>query len=150
MRLSIYLNKKPRCAPIWPCAFNFFIEKLNRYETTAQTHHSLSTYKMLPCLLINLRKPNYVELFEKAKRNTVSISPTKVTFHTLTEHAGREYSYFGQTYNLWFYRRLKFDLGKIWNKLNRCAKILINQPTALIFSGCAHSRKIDNQLFVAL
>ena len=83
-----------------PALLLFFIEKLNLYDTTAQTHHSLSTYKMLPCLLINLRKPNYVELFEKAKRKTVSISPTKVKFHTLTEHAAREYSYFGQTYNL--------------------------------------------------
>ena len=40
---------------------------------------------------------------------------------------------------------LKLELGKIWNKLNRCGNILINQPNVLIFLRCARLRNIDNQ-----
>ena len=40
---------------------------------------------------------------------------------------------------------LEFELGKIWNKLIWCDKILINQPNVPISSGC----KSDNQFFVA-
>ena len=45
LHLSIHLSKKPRCAPIWHLSFDFFIEKLYVHDTTAQTRHSLSTYK---------------------------------------------------------------------------------------------------------
>ena len=45
---------------------------------------------------------------------------------------------------------LRFELGKIWNELNRCAKILINQPNAWIFSEWARLHKTDSQLFVAI
>ena len=79
----------------------------------------------------------------ESKRNTVSISPIKVSFHTLTETAGSTHSYFGQTYNL-----LIFEVWarKIWKKLNKCAKILINHPNASIFWGCIDLRKNDNKL----
>ena len=40
--------------------------------------------------------------------------------------------------------------GKIWNKLSRCAKILINQQNASIFWRCARLRKTDNKFYVTL
>ena len=45
---------------------------------------------------------------------------------------------------------LKFEFEKKLNKLNRCAKILINQPNASIFLVWACLHKAANQLFVAL
>ena len=53
MSLSIYLNKKTRCGPIWHLFFYFFYRKIITERQHAQKSHSLSTYKMLPCLLIN-------------------------------------------------------------------------------------------------
>ena len=55
----------------------------------------------------------------------------------------KKYSKKFKSYNI-----LKFELKKIWNNLNRCAKILINQPNVSIFLGCVGLRKTDNQLFI--
>ena len=153
-----------------PVLFFFLYRKIIPDRQDTQISHSLSTYKMLPCLLINssrkflivqrkgpiqaqvtmkfIQKQNNLDIrvfclfryrntviclinqkeqnalgprfleIEKELLNlrhklffissyhvnkdeeTVSISPTKVQFHTLTEYAGRKHSYFGQTYNL--------------------------------------------------
>ena len=57
MHLSIHLSKKPRCAAIWHLSFNFSIEKLNLHDTTAQTRHTLSTYKKHLVFIKTVTKP---------------------------------------------------------------------------------------------
>ena len=46
-----------------------FYRKLYLHDTTAQTLHSLSTQKMLSCLLINLRNPK-VHYFSEKRSHT--------------------------------------------------------------------------------
>ena len=98
IRLSIYLNKKPTCAQIWQLLFFFFFrEKLYLYDTIAQTRDLLSKYKTLSSLLINLWKPK-------------------------THHSSGLVSNILILDKLAIFLYLKFELGKIWNKLNRRAK----------------------------
>ena len=96
-----------------------------------------------------------VWLILKARKNTVSISQMNFLYRTLMtmREIGKFSLLFRQTcrLNTCMFKSFSWEkFGKFWNKLSRCAKILINQQNMSTFLRCACLRKTDNQFYVAL
>ena len=79
MHLSVYKIKNQGAPLFDTCPFIFFIEKLYLHDTTTLTGHSLPTYKMLPCFMINLRKPK-IHHFSEKRFHTGSIAKVPMRF----------------------------------------------------------------------
>ena len=95
-----------------------------------------------------------VWLILKVRKNMASISQMNFLYCTLTKREVGKFSLlFRQTCrpNTCMFKSFSWEkFGKIWNKLCRFAKILINQQNVSIFLRCARLRKTDNQFYVAL
>ena len=95
-----------------------------------------------------------VSLILKVRKNTTSISQMNFLYRTLTKReVGKFPLLFRQTCrpSTCMFKGFSWEkFGKIWNKLCRCAKILVNQQNVSIFLRFARLRKTDNQFYVAL